>query len=112
MLQLITPDPLLRELVPTASCPTADDFLCCCLSVNVLMNRQMFCLFLNVSHPLPVQNPSSVIDRNQRLFIWQAGLFTVVHFPEEDITVLWDHKTTVHVQVGPHWQVNVSRLSS
>uniref|UniRef100_A0A3P9KE54 Otogelin n=1 Tax=Oryzias latipes TaxID=8090 RepID=A0A3P9KE54_ORYLA len=55
-------------------------------------------------------NPSSVIDRNQRLFIWQAGLFTVVHFPEEDITVLWDHKTTVHVQVGPHWQGRLSGL--
>ncbi|XP_030269310.1 otogelin [Sparus aurata] len=55
-------------------------------------------------------NPSSVIDRKQRMFIWPAGYFTVVHFPEEDVTVLWDRKTTVHVQVGPRWQGKLSGL--
>ncbi|KAI3377328.1 hypothetical protein L3Q82_008531, partial [Scortum barcoo] len=55
-------------------------------------------------------NPSSVIDRKQRMFIWPAGYFTVVHFPEEDVTVLWDRKTTIHVQVGPHWQGKLSGL--
>lgn len=39
------------------------------------------------------------------MFIWSAGYFTVVHFPEEDVTVLWDRKTTIHIQVGPRWQV-------
>lgn len=51
------------------------------------------------------QDPSSVVDRKQRMFIWPAGYFTVVHFPDEDVTVLWDRKTTVHIQVGPRWQV-------
>ncbi|XP_068431508.1 otogelin [Clinocottus analis] len=55
-------------------------------------------------------NPSSVIDRKQRMFIWPAGYFTVVHFPDEDVTVLWDRKTTVHVQVGPRWQRQLSGL--
>uniref|UniRef100_A0A8C9ZBV3 Otogelin n=1 Tax=Sander lucioperca TaxID=283035 RepID=A0A8C9ZBV3_SANLU len=55
-------------------------------------------------------NPSSVIDRKQRMFIWPAGYFTVVHFPEEDVTVLWDRKTTVHIQVGPRWQGKLSGL--
>ncbi|XP_045889176.1 otogelin [Micropterus dolomieu] len=55
-------------------------------------------------------NPSSVIDRTQRMFIWPAGYFTVVNFPEEDITVLWDRKTTVHIQVGPRWQGKLSGL--
>ncbi|XP_054472213.1 otogelin [Anoplopoma fimbria] len=55
-------------------------------------------------------NPSSVIDRKQRMFIWSAGYFTVVHFPDEDVTVLWDRKTTVHIQVGPRWQGKLSGL--
>uniref|UniRef100_A0A3Q1IUV9 Uncharacterized protein n=1 Tax=Anabas testudineus TaxID=64144 RepID=A0A3Q1IUV9_ANATE len=55
-------------------------------------------------------NPSSVIDRKQSMFIWPAGYFTVIHFPEEDVTVLWDRKTTVHIQVGPRWQGKLSGL--
>ncbi|XP_074480146.1 otogelin [Sebastes fasciatus] len=55
-------------------------------------------------------NPSSVIDRKQRMYVWPAGYFTVVHFPEEDVTVLWDRKTTVHIQVGPRWQGKLSGL--
>lgn len=54
------------------------------------------------------QNLSSEVDRTQRLFIWPAGHFTVVHFPGEDITVLWDRKTTIHIQVGPVWQVSAA----
>uniref|UniRef100_A0A3B5KXF0 VWFD domain-containing protein n=1 Tax=Xiphophorus couchianus TaxID=32473 RepID=A0A3B5KXF0_9TELE len=57
-----------------------------------------------------MQNPSSVIDRKQQMFIWPAGYFTIIHFPEEDVTVLWDRKTTVHVQVGPRWQGKLSGL--
>lgn len=51
-----------------------------------------------------------MVDRKQRMFIWPAGYFTVVHFPEEEFTVLWDRKTTVHIQVGPRWQVSASTL--
>ncbi|XP_041636331.1 otogelin [Cheilinus undulatus] len=55
-------------------------------------------------------NPSSVIDRKQRMFIWPAGYYTVVHFPEDDVTVLWDRKTTIHIQVGPRWQGKLNGL--
>uniref|UniRef100_A0A6Q2ZQM3 Otogelin n=1 Tax=Esox lucius TaxID=8010 RepID=A0A6Q2ZQM3_ESOLU len=55
-------------------------------------------------------NPSSVMDRKQEVFIWSAGYFTVVHVPEEDLTVLWDHKTTVHIQAGARWQGKLSGL--
>ncbi|XP_067105524.1 otogelin [Osmerus mordax] len=55
-------------------------------------------------------NPSSVIDRKQSVFIWHAGYFTMVHVPEEDLTVLWDRKTTVHIQAGPRWQGKLSGL--
>ncbi|XP_029702117.1 otogelin [Takifugu rubripes] len=55
-------------------------------------------------------SPSSVVYRKQRVFMWSAGYFTVVHFPEEDVTVLWDRKTTIHIQVGPRWQGKLSGL--
>ncbi|XP_056135336.1 otogelin [Lampris incognitus] len=55
-------------------------------------------------------NPSSVIDRRQRMYIWPAGYFTVVHFPEDDVTILWDRKTTIHIQVGPGWQGKLGGL--
>ncbi|XP_037103954.1 otogelin [Syngnathus acus] len=55
-------------------------------------------------------NPSSVIGKNQKMVIWPAGYFSVIHFPEEDITILWDRKTTIHIQVGPRWQEKLSGL--
>ncbi|KAL2088518.1 hypothetical protein ACEWY4_015417 [Coilia grayii] len=50
------------------------------------------------------------MDRGQRMYIWQAGYFTIVNIPEVDITVLWDRKTTVHIQAGPRWQGKLSGL--
>ncbi|XP_069037970.1 otogelin [Lepisosteus oculatus] len=55
-------------------------------------------------------NPSSLIDKHQNVFIWQAGYFTIVHAPDEDITVLWDRRTTIHIQAGPRWQGKLSGL--
>ncbi|XP_062404738.1 otogelin [Sardina pilchardus] len=55
-------------------------------------------------------SPSSVVDRRQGMYIWQAGYFTIVHIPEADVTVLWDRKTTVHIQAGPRWQGKLSGL--
>ncbi|XP_069620534.1 otogelin-like protein [Ranitomeya imitator] len=41
---------------------------------------------------------------------WKAGFYTVVHFPELDISILWDKKTTIHVKVGPRWKGKLSGL--
>ncbi|XP_073420787.1 otogelin-like [Dendrobates tinctorius] len=49
-------------------------------------------------------SPSSVIDKGQEVHVWQAGFFTFVHFPSEYITLLWDQRTTLHIQAGPQWQ--------
>ncbi|XP_051757713.1 otogelin-like isoform X6 [Ctenopharyngodon idella] len=54
-------------------------------------------------------NPSSVIDR-KKVYIWQAGYYTIVHLLGEDLTVLWDRKTTVHIQAGPRWQGKLTGL--
>ncbi|KAL4622712.1 otogelin [Arapaima gigas] len=55
-------------------------------------------------------NPLSVIDRQQGVLLWQAGYFTILHVPKEDITVLWDRKTTIHIQAGPRWQGKLTGL--
>ncbi|XP_052048983.1 otogelin [Apodemus sylvaticus] len=49
-------------------------------------------------------SPESFLDEKQAVHIWRAGFFTLVHFPREHITLLWDQRTTVHVQAGPQWQ--------
>ncbi|KAM6459125.1 otogelin [Liasis olivaceus] len=52
----------------------------------------------------------SYIDRLQQVYIWKAGFFTIVHFPNEHITVMWDQRTTVHVETGPQWQGELTGL--
>ncbi|CAH2325671.1 otogelin [Pelobates cultripes] len=57
-----------------------------------------------------LHSPMSVIDERQSLHVWQAGLFTFIHFPSERITLLWDQRTTIHIQVGPKWQGQLNGL--
>ncbi|KAM3850931.1 otogelin [Vipera latastei] len=52
----------------------------------------------------------SYIDKLQQVYIWKAGFFTIVHFPHEHITVMWDQRTTVHVETGPQWQGELTGL--
>ncbi|NWH56898.1 OTOG protein, partial [Geococcyx californianus] len=53
---------------------------------------------------------SSYLDKLQMVQLWKAGFFTVVHFPHEHITILWDQRTTVHVQMGHQWQGELTGL--
>ncbi|ELW70757.1 Otogelin [Tupaia chinensis] len=55
-------------------------------------------------------SPESSLDEKQQVLTWRAGFFTLVHFPREHITVLWDQRTTVHVQAGPQWQGQLAGL--
>ncbi|NXX78993.1 OTOG protein, partial [Urocolius indicus] len=83
-------------------------------------NTGMICrknIFINVGKSFLIfddetGNPSlsSYIDELQNLQIWKAGFFTIVHFPDEHITVLWDQRTTVHVQMGHRWQDELTGL--
>ncbi|XP_077453342.1 otogelin-like protein isoform X3 [Stigmatopora argus] len=49
-------------------------------------------------------SPSTVVGRESAFELWKAGFYTVVHFPDQDLTILWDRKTTVHVRAGPRWK--------
>ncbi|XP_032894112.1 otogelin-like protein isoform X1 [Amblyraja radiata] len=42
--------------------------------------------------------------------LWKAGYYSVVHYPQQEITVFWDKKTTIHIQLGPQWQGKVMGL--
>uniref|UniRef100_A0A8B9CK95 Otogelin n=1 Tax=Anser brachyrhynchus TaxID=132585 RepID=A0A8B9CK95_9AVES len=57
-----------------------------------------------------VKSSSSYMDKLQKIQLWKAGFFTVVHLPDEHITVLWDQRTTVHVQMGHQWQGELTGL--
>lgn len=47
------------------------------------------------------------INENKTKYqLWKAGHYTAVHFPEQEITILWDRKTTMHIKVGAQWKVN------
>nr|XP_055029604.1 otogelin-like protein isoform X1 [Misgurnus anguillicaudatus] len=53
---------------------------------------------------------STVVGRGFEFQLWGAGYYTVVHFPAQDLTVLWDRKTTIHIRVGPQWKGQLSGL--
>ncbi|KAI2653362.1 Otogelin-like protein [Labeo rohita] len=53
---------------------------------------------------------STVVGRGYEFQLWGAGYYTVVHFPAQDLTVLWDRKTTVHIRAGPQWKGQMSGL--
>ncbi|XP_066407994.1 otogelin [Molothrus aeneus] len=85
-----------------------------CFSTGIICRKNVF---INVGKSLLVfddetGNPSlsSYIDGLQKMQLWKAGFFTVVHFPDEHITVLWDQRTTVHVQMGHQWQRELTGL--
>uniref|UniRef100_A0A3B4BG52 Uncharacterized protein n=1 Tax=Periophthalmus magnuspinnatus TaxID=409849 RepID=A0A3B4BG52_9GOBI len=55
-------------------------------------------------------SPSTVIGRGFEFELWKAGYYTVVHFANQDLTILWDRKTTVHIRAGPQWKGHLSGM--
>uniref|UniRef100_A0A8B9SYI3 Otogelin n=1 Tax=Anas platyrhynchos TaxID=8839 RepID=A0A8B9SYI3_ANAPL len=85
-----------------------------CFNTGIICRKH---IFINVGKSSLIfddetGNPSSssYMDKLQKIQLWKAGFFTVVHFPDEHITVLWDQRTTVHVQMGHQWQGELTGL--
>ncbi|NXQ85206.1 OTOG protein, partial [Nyctibius grandis] len=85
-----------------------------CFNTGIICRKN---IFINVGKSFlmfddETGNPSlsSYIDELQKIQLWKAGFFTVVHFPDEHITILWDQRTTVHVQMGHQWQGKLTGL--
>nr|XP_060635515.1 otogelin-like protein [Anolis sagrei ordinatus] len=62
------------------------------------------------SEPLSLQRTLGKHENKSKYQIWKAGFYTAVHFPEEEITVLWDRKTTIHIKVGAKWKGKLAGL--
>ncbi|OPJ73837.1 otogelin [Patagioenas fasciata monilis] len=85
-----------------------------CFNTGVICRKN---IFINVGKSFLIfddetGNPSlsSYIDDRKKIQLWKAGFFTVVHFPDEHVTILWDQRTTVHVQMGHRWQGKLTGL--
>ncbi|NWW84490.1 OTOG protein, partial [Rhynochetos jubatus] len=85
-----------------------------CFNTGIICRKN---IFINVGKSFLIfadetGNPSlsSYIDELQKIQLWKAGFFTIVHFPNEHITILWDQRTTVHVQMGHQWQGELTGL--
>ncbi|XP_033009673.1 otogelin isoform X2 [Lacerta agilis] len=79
-----------------------------CFNTGIICRKY---IFINVGKSFIIfdddtgdPSPLSYLDKLQQVHIWKAGFFTLVHFPNEHITVMWDQRTTVHVETGPQWQ--------
>ncbi|KAM6254786.1 otogelin [Spheniscus humboldti] len=85
-----------------------------CFNTGIICRKN---IFINVGKSFLIfddetGNPSlsSYIDELQKIQLWKAGFFTVIHFPDEHTTILWDQRTTVHVQMGHQWQGELTGL--
>ncbi|XP_054825974.1 otogelin [Eublepharis macularius] len=85
-----------------------------CFNTGIICRKY---IFINVGKSFIIfdddtgdPSPLSYIDKLQQIHIWKAGFFTLVHFPHEHITVMWDQRTTLHVQTGPQWQGELTGL--
>ncbi|PKU49171.1 otogelin [Limosa lapponica baueri] len=85
-----------------------------CFNTGIICRKNIFITvgksFLIFDDETGNPSLSSYIDELQKMQLWKAGFFTVVHFPHEHITVLWDQRTTVHVQLGHQWQGELTGL--
>ncbi|CAB1422352.1 unnamed protein product, partial [Pleuronectes platessa] len=55
-------------------------------------------------------SPSTVVGRGSEFELLKVGYYTVVQFSNQDLTILWDRKTTVHIRAGPQWKGLLSGL--
>ncbi|KFW89173.1 Otogelin, partial [Phalacrocorax carbo] len=83
-----------------------------CFNTGIICRKN---LFITIGKSLLIfddetGNPVSFSHELQKIQLWKAGFFSVVHFPDEHITILWDQRTTVHVQMGHQWQGQLTGL--
>ncbi|XP_010006345.1 PREDICTED: otogelin-like protein [Chaetura pelagica] len=82
-----------------------------CFDNDIVCSKNIFITVgdteISFSEPSEKQN---TLKGQENYQLWKAGYYTVIHFPEQDITVLWDKKTMMHVKVGPRWKGKLAGL--
>uniref|UniRef100_A0A8D0ESX2 Otogelin n=1 Tax=Strix occidentalis caurina TaxID=311401 RepID=A0A8D0ESX2_STROC len=81
-----------------------------CFNTGIICRKN---IFINIGKSFLIfddETGNPVSFKLQKIQLWKAGFFTIVHFPDEHITILWDQRTTVHVQMGHQWQGKLTGL--
>ncbi|XP_039918670.1 otogelin-like protein [Hirundo rustica] len=85
-----------------------------CFDNDIVCSKNVFITIgdteIYFSEPSEKQKTLGAHKTKSNYQLWKAGYYTVIHFPEEDITILWDKKTMMHVKVGPQWKGKLAGL--
>ncbi|NWV24748.1 OTOGL protein, partial [Origma solitaria] len=85
-----------------------------CFDNDIVCSKNVFITVgdteIYFSEPSEKQNTLGAQENKHNYQLWKAGYYTVIHFPEQDITILWDKKTMMHVKVGPRWKGKLAGL--
>eukprot|EP00075_Anas_platyrhynchos_P020781 XP_027310034.1 otogelin-like protein isoform X2 [Anas platyrhynchos] len=85
-----------------------------CFDNDIVCSKNIFITVGDIeiyfSEPSEKQNVLKGQENKSNYQLWKAGYYTVIHFPEQDITILWDKKTMMHIKVGPRWKGKLAGL--
>ncbi|XP_026654072.2 otogelin-like protein isoform X1 [Zonotrichia albicollis] len=85
-----------------------------CFDNDIVCSKNVFITVgdteIYFSEPSEKQKALGAQENKSNYQLWKAGYYTVIHFPEQDITILWDKKTMMHVKVGPRWKGKLAGL--
>ncbi|NWZ45301.1 OTOGL protein, partial [Brachypodius atriceps] len=85
-----------------------------CFDNDIVCSKNVFITVgdteIYFSEPSEKQKTLGAQENKSNYQLWKAGYYTVIHFPEHDITILWDKKTMMHVKVGPRWKGKLAGL--
>ncbi|NXI92311.1 OTOGL protein, partial [Psophia crepitans] len=85
-----------------------------CFDNDIVCSKNVFITVgdteIYFSEPSEKQKTLRGQENKSNYQLWKAGYYTVIHFPEQDITILWDKKTMMHIKVGPRWKGKLAGL--
>ncbi|XP_053799519.1 otogelin-like protein [Vidua chalybeata] len=85
-----------------------------CFDNDIVCSKNVFITVgdteIYFNEPSEKQKTLGAQENKSNYQLWKAGYYTVIHFPEQDITILWDKKTMMHVKVGPQWKGKLAGL--
>ncbi|NXX87877.1 OTOGL protein, partial [Centropus bengalensis] len=85
-----------------------------CFDNDIVCSKNVFITVgdteIYFSEPSEKQKTLRGQENKSKYEVWKAGYYTVIHFPEQDITILWDKKTMMHIKVGPRWKGKLAGL--
>uniref|UniRef100_A0A670JY36 Otogelin like n=1 Tax=Podarcis muralis TaxID=64176 RepID=A0A670JY36_PODMU len=87
-----------------------------CFDNDIVCSKSVFIsvgdaeIFFNDPLAIQVSSVFPFLTLTTKYQLWKAGYYTAVHFPDQEITILWDRKTTMHIKVGVRWKGKLAGL--